>query len=58
MEHNGEGFMVYQILHQAHLKEVAVTQNLEIMTLQYLTTMRIYCLEGPHEQDGNEIAFG
>ena len=55
---NGWWCIVYQILHQAHLKEVAVTQNWEIMTLKCLTTMRTYCLEGPHEQDGNEIAFG
>ena len=32
-------FMVYQILSQAHLKEVGLPQNCETMTLQNLTTL-------------------
>ena len=43
--------MVYQILHQVHLKEVGLTQNQETKTLQNLTTLYsllTYCVEGPH----------
>ena len=36
--------MVYQILCQAHFKEVGLTSNKETVTLQYLTA---YCVEGP-----------
>ena len=36
---NGLLFMVYQVLCQAHLKEVGRTQNWETMTLQDLTTL-------------------
>ena len=51
--------MVYHILHQAHL-QVGLTQNREIMTLQNLKPWFILssCVEGPHEKDDNEIAFG
>ena len=54
-------FMVYQILRQAHLKEVGPTQNQETMTLHFLTTLDLIeaCyVEGPHEEDAIEIAFG
>ena len=43
--------MVYQILHQAHLKEVGLTQYRETKTLQNLTTVYLlltYCVDGPH----------
>ena len=38
MECNGEGFMVDQILHQAHLKETGLAQNQETMTFWNLIT--------------------
>ena len=34
--------MVYQILCQAHLKQVGLTQNREIMTIQTLKTIIYY----------------
>ena len=40
--------MVHHVLHQAHLKEVGLTQNPEIMTLQNLTTLDLFltsCVE-------------
>jgi hypothetical protein len=52
--------MVYWIL-QAHLKEVDLSQTRETMTLQNLRTLHsieLFCVEGPHDSDGNEIAFG
>ena len=42
-------------------KEVGPTQNQETMTLHFLTTLDLivaYYVEGPHEEDGIEIAFG
>ena len=36
---HGYCFMVYWILHQAHLKEVGLTQNRETTELQNLTTL-------------------
>jgi len=40
----GYCLMVYWILHQAHLKEVTLTQNWETMTIQNLTTLDFYNL--------------
>ncbi len=50
--------MVYQILHQACLKEVGLTQNPETMTLQDLTTLDLLWLIVEKESHGNEIPHG
>jgi hypothetical protein len=55
---NGYNFMVYQILHQAHLFEVSITQNLKTMILQNLKILATYCVKDPHEYNGSLIEFG
>lgn len=48
----GYCLMVYWILHQAHLKEVTLTQNWETMTIQNLTTLdflELIMWKGPQE---------
>jgi hypothetical protein len=61
MASNGSCFMVTWIIFNNHFLEVGLTQNMEIMALQTLTTIDLFYVimcEDPCEQKFIEIAFG
>lgn len=46
---SGYSFMVYRILHQTHLFEMGLTQNLKTVIFQNLKLLISYCVKNPHE---------